>query len=404
MDLLASGKTNRQREVDNLVETTSVGSLAVSEMIDEISPMENSTSTTSSNTNTGVRTADEVCEGTHQPETRRPRIILEPIDSTNLNRKKFRRFTEITLKDLGSDGARANNRGFLDLQLLRVIANGRSKTQNQVKYYKAKDSSKKIQTVAYKRLFMFRLISLNANNVTNNLVYVLEDDIHHANMWNLHTSIRDNGNISIGTIVRFFCPKPYENVMPDGIPSIESRFPVAVMKTPSNLPDVFINYTISGGETKAFCLNGCHIDILQITPEETGCSGKFCDKQRVIEVRRYNEGCGCYSYDSRRTSFVIDHTMNIGHHSLETDIHVTNYSSLKFSLLYQTGVFNSEVRVSSLEGMSDDFFDLEDAVNDIVGHINENGGFTVTGWYKKGIVKDRTILHQVNNDDTKKKL
>ena len=56
MDLLASGKTNRQREVDNLVETTSVGSLAVSEMIDEISPMENSTSTTSSNTNTGVRT------------------------------------------------------------------------------------------------------------------------------------------------------------------------------------------------------------------------------------------------------------------------------------------------------------------------------------------------------------
>ena len=102
MDLLASGKANRQREVDNLVETTSVGSLAVSEMIDEISPMENSTSTTSSNTNTGVRTADEVCEGTHQPETRRPRIILEPIDSTNLNRKKFRRFTEITLKDLGS--------------------------------------------------------------------------------------------------------------------------------------------------------------------------------------------------------------------------------------------------------------------------------------------------------------
>ena len=99
----------------------------------------------SSDTNTGVRTADEVCEGTHQPETRRPRIILEPIDSTNLNRKKFRRFTEITLKDLGSDGARANNRGFLDLQLLRVIANGRSKTQNQVKYYKAKDSSKKIQ-------------------------------------------------------------------------------------------------------------------------------------------------------------------------------------------------------------------------------------------------------------------
>ena len=40
--------------------------------------------------------------------------------------------------------------------------------------------------------------------------------------------------------------------MPNGIPSIESRFPVTIMKNPSALPKVRINYTINGGEAKAF--------------------------------------------------------------------------------------------------------------------------------------------------------
>ena len=142
---------------------------------------------------------------------------------------------------------------------------------------------------------MFRIISIDPNKVSNNLVYVLEDDFHHEKMLKLHSTVRDNGTISIGSIVPFFSPLPYSNVMPDGIPSIESRFPVSLMKNASKLPNVPIDYTINGGETKAFHLNGCELKIHQITPEETGCAGYFCDKQRVIEVKKYNEGCGCYN-------------------------------------------------------------------------------------------------------------
>ena len=61
----------------------------------------------------------------------------------------------------------------------------------------------------------------------------------------------------------------------------------------------------------AFCLNGCMIELLAITPEETGCAGRFCDKQRIVKVMQYNQGCACYSYDSRRTNAIIDHTLNI---------------------------------------------------------------------------------------------
>ena len=248
-----------------------------------------------------------------------------------------------------------------------------------------------MNAVGYKRLYLMRVI--NQEQPTSNLVYIVEDDIHHTNLWKHHISIRDNGGITIGTILRFFIPKPYENIMPDGVPSIESRFPVAIMKTPSLLSPVPINFSILGGESMAFCLNGCMIESLAITPEETGCAGRFCDKQRIVEVMQYNQGCACYSYDSRRTNAVIDHTLNIEHHSLEEKMHVANYSSAKFSLLYQTAVFSSQIRSTALD-LTDEYFDLETSVSDAIEIINDNGGFTVIGWYKRGNIADRTILYQ----------
>ena len=108
---------------------------------------------------------------------------------------------------------------------------------------------------------------------------------------------------------------------------------------------------------------------------------------------RFNQGCTCYSYDSRRTNAVIDHTLNIEHHSLEEPMHITNYSSAKFSLLYQTAVFSSQIRSTALD-LTDEYFDLETSVNDAIEIINDNGGFTVIGWYKRGNIADRTILYQ----------
>ena len=155
----------------------------------------------------------------------RPRNILEPIDRLSINAKKFTRFTKIDLKDLEEDGAVANRKGFLDLQLLWVIANGRSKNQNQLKYYKAKDTSRKVLSFAYKRLFKLRIVRLSTP--TNQLVYVVEDAFKHQKLWNHHISIWDNGGITIGTIFRFFAPKPIDNIMPNGIPSIPTPSPPA---------------------------------------------------------------------------------------------------------------------------------------------------------------------------------
>ena len=50
--------------------------------------------------------------------------------------------------------------------------------------------------------------------------------------------------------------------MPDGIPSIVSRLPVAVMKHHIKFMTVCIDDKVQGGESKRFCLNDCTVDIV----------------------------------------------------------------------------------------------------------------------------------------------
>ena len=48
--------------------------------------------------------------------------------------------------------------------------------------------------------------------------------------------------------------------------------------------------------------------------------------------------------------------------------------------------------------MTDHFDRLEQSIENGIDLINENGGFTVIGWYKRGQVQDRTVLVQTSND------
>ena len=102
------------------------------------------------------------------------------------------------------------------------------------------------------------------------------------------------------------------------------------MKSPTCLHDVNINFEIQGGESFAFYLNECNIQNISITTEELGCAGLFCDKQRILEFCRYNQGYCCYSFDSRRTNMVVDNTLNITHIYLHEHMHISNSSSVIF--------------------------------------------------------------------------
>eukprot|EP00957_Ditylum_brightwellii_P031858 2415802-Ditylum_brightwellii.AAC.1 len=49
--------------------------------------------------------------------------------------------------------------------------------------------------------------------------------------------------------------------------------------------------------------------------------------------------------------------------------------------------------------LTDELFELDDAVTKVIEYINENEGFTVIGWYKRGNIEDCTTLHQINANE-----
>ena len=42
--------------------------------------------------------------------------------------------------------------------------------------------------------------------------------------------------------------------------------------------------------------------------------------------------------------------------------------------------------------MTQEYFDIEEAIADVIGFVNENGGWTVIGWYKRGVITDKSLL------------
>ena len=48
--------------------------------------------------------------------------------------------------------------------------------------------------------------------------------------------------------------------------------------------------------------------------------------------------------------------------------------------------------------MTDLLHQLEECIENIVEFTNENGGFTLIRWYRRGSIADRTILKHNSND------
>ena len=53
------------------------------------------------------------------------------------------------------------------------------------------------------------------------------------------------------------------------------------MRYPKNLSEVLIKETFSERFLTGFVLSDCRITIYDSSPQEYGCGGQFCDKQRL---------------------------------------------------------------------------------------------------------------------------
>ena len=352
----------------------------------------------SGESNVSVVNRDNVVQHVHGEERdgqrRRMLLSLVPVDDTLLTSAMFTRVTETTLLNLTDETYREESEDMMDeryinLQLLRIITpdsnKGASIYNNKSRRY---GNARAKQEILYTRMYLCRVISLEQAERSRSLVYMMQARNCNEDLWKLDIELRDNGTLTIGTIFRVIAPHFVESYVQNEIPLIVSQLPVVILKAPNIMQDVSI-VPISGNQSLAFTWNASILKVRRSTPIETTCSGNFCDKQRRNELGS-TRACGCFNMSQHRTNIAIEHSIKLKVPG-SSAINMDHFSSSRFSNLYLSQPIPGTITVRKLQ-LTDDFFAMKDKISDIVEHINGNGGWTVVGWYRRGMINDKALL------------
>ena len=313
--------------------------------------------------------------------------FLDPVDRTLQNSYLMSRLSKTNIANLMAEGINSTdssfNLKFIEGQLMRIICpqrDSRASVYNRIR--------NRGTTTNYSRILMFRQ---HDSDDGNQIFYMMMARAQNTDLFNRNIEFRDNGVLTIGSYMRILAPMPITTLMNNETPMVESNFPIVALLPPERLPDIRLNMEIQGESSLAFVINGAKLAVRSTAPIQTGCSGLFCDKQRLRDIRG---GCGCFHMINNRSNLAFLHNIRLtGDH--DVDITVNNFSSTKFSLLYLSQRLPPSVKISALN-MTNEYFVLLDCITHVLDVINNNGGFTVIGWYRRGIINDRSLIESNN--------
>ena len=72
-----------------------------------------------------------------------------------------------------------------------------------------------------------------------------------------------------------------------------------------------------------------------------------------------------------------------------------NFSSVKFSKLYMKYYIPPSIKIRNLR-ITDEYFNLLYCIINVIDLIDDNGGFTSFGWYKRGVIDGRSLVRGSN--------
>ena len=320
--------------------------------------------------------------------------IMEPMDATH-NRHPFftnHNIIQVRLQTLLNEDAAIHHLDYkyIDLQLLRLIVPAPQSTANT---YQRKKSGNNNSQTTYSRLLLCKVHSPRHLEDHNQVVYIMEARNMNTNLWSRNVNHRDNGSISIGSIIRVCCPRPVDNFMRGDIPLMVTHNPVFLLKYPSKIATMQIDPEIGSNTSLAFVHNGTSLQIYYTSVLKTQCNGSLCDRQRISDWLG-SRGCGCYGMATNSTSLAIQHSISVT--TFQGDKTMKEFSSLKFSKLYLNGVIPGSCKLYHLQ-VTAAFFAMCECMKNCIDLINENGGFTIVGWYKRGVISDKSLISQDKN-------
>ena len=324
-------------------------------------------------------------EGNENNEVIQEELLrLEPVDNSQFTPRMLEKMREIRLHELTiKDKKRNLNRLYIDVQLIRII----SPTKELRAYvYDQQKNKKSNNGVEFKRLFLCRVNSHNHVEDNGKVLYLMEKtDLNFYFQSNVEH--RDTGIISVGGYFRIRQPFEITRFLKGRIPLLRTSMPLVAMKPPLELYNIRIE-KLEEEITKAFVLKNLQLNVTRTTPIKSFCTGSFCDKQRISEIKA-KDNCGCYTFKDKYTSVVLEHTINTSYQN--TEIEMEQFSSTKFDKCFLTDVIPFDISFIKFRD-GDLLWDVEESIQDILDFVNNNNGWTIIGWYKRGLTKDENLI------------
>jgi len=323
----------------------------------------------------------------------RARYAHVPVDGQMLQTPVFGgRFREISLTDLCRENVLVTTnlrRRFLDAQILRCITpKSTNRTANVL--YRHKKLGNRLEDVSYARIYLMRVYSENNPLQNSKLFYVLQGTGvggSNAHLWNRNPEHRDNGTITIGSFVRLANPAPVEKFM-QNIPMVYCDITAIALRQHPSLGTIPINKNLDGNAAMAFTYNSRAITINRMSVIATRCAGLHCDKQNLASENRAVCGCFCNSAFRSNLAFVF----GLSFRSDEGDYRImNNFTSLSFQKMFFNAPIPPEVTAASLQG-TDIGLDIEDSIINQNDLVNNNGGYSIVGWCKRGVINDQSLV------------
>jgi hypothetical protein len=141
------------------------------------------------------------------------------------------------------------------------------------------------------------------------------------------------------------------------------------------IPNVKINPKIIGlGETTFFTYWEKQVDIETCKIVNACCTGVQCDRQSGM--------CSCFNVKSTAmSSLALSGNVYI-------DDHKTKFQS--FSFMNMLVFINADHSADSFQGNT--LIQMRSRIDNIKNYVNANGGWTIMGWMRKGVVYDHSDL------------
>ena len=316
-------------------------------------------------------------------------IFTTPKDASNDDHKVPSSYNIVTVAYMMEENA-VSMRKVMYLKLLRIVAQCKKGENYAISTKKGSTSRAELGN---HRLFL----CMDVFSKNGQTVYMIHNSTsENKRLWSKAIALRDNGEFTIGTVFAVLAPKRITEKYNSDIPIVHSDGGIVVMKDTNELQRVLVHNNLSENVTRAFHVQG-NLTVHNVSVVDTKCTGFFCDRQRIHELNRTMKGCGCYSTTTRLSNMVISFDLAV-HANIEFD--ALQFTSHQFTNLFLNKPFPDGINWRVFDHNSN-LDKLIDSILSIVDYVNDNGGWLITGWSKRGEINDISIT---NTGDTNKKV